>query len=216
MALSKSTASTRNSPKDCRTEVPKRGQAVADRQARGSLKLGCHCGGARAQGTETTSRGKLGEPPRAPRAWPWAKSKKADSTLRSSQAVPHPSTNRALRRLTSEVRRDPVHSTRYGRQRQESPCAVAGGLGRPKSRSRARVSCGPEAGVVRRAVLVWLAVTTFCPRRCPSPKLGDAFALLCCQPGAVRHASTAATPLSAQGNHCRPSFDRGACRAGWL
>ena len=42
---------------------------------------------------------------------------KADSTLRSSQAVPHPSTNRALRRLTSEVRRDPVHSTRYGRQR---------------------------------------------------------------------------------------------------
>ena len=43
---------------------------------------------------------------------------KADSTLRSSQAVPHPSTNQALRRLTSEVRRDPVHSTRYGRQRQ--------------------------------------------------------------------------------------------------
>ena len=42
---------------------------------------------------------------------------KADSTLRTSQAVPHPSTNRALRRLTSEVRRDPVHSTRYGRQR---------------------------------------------------------------------------------------------------
>ena len=27
----------------------------------------------------------------------------ADSTLRSSRAVPHPSTNRALRRLTSEV-----------------------------------------------------------------------------------------------------------------
>ena len=43
--------------------------------------------------------------------------RKADSTLRSSRAVPHPSTNRALRRLTSEVRRDPVHSTRYGRQR---------------------------------------------------------------------------------------------------
>ena len=42
---------------------------------------------------------------------------KADSTLRSSRAVPHPSTNRALRRLTSEVRRDPVHSTRYGRRR---------------------------------------------------------------------------------------------------
>jgi hypothetical protein len=43
---------------------------------------------------------------------------RADSTLRFSRAVPHPSTNRALRRLTSEVRRDPVHSTRYGRQRK--------------------------------------------------------------------------------------------------
>ena len=42
---------------------------------------------------------------------------KADSTRRCSQAVPHPSTNRALRRLTSEVGRDPVYSTRYGRQR---------------------------------------------------------------------------------------------------
>ena len=36
---------------------------------------------------------------------------KADSTLRSSQVVPHPSTNRALSHLTSEVERDPVHST---------------------------------------------------------------------------------------------------------
>ena len=43
---------------------------------------------------------------------------KAGSTLRSSRAVPHPSTNRALRRLTSEVRRDPVYSTRYGRRQQ--------------------------------------------------------------------------------------------------
>ena len=51
---------------------------------------------------------------------------KADSTLRSSQAVPHPSTNRALSRLTSEVERDPVHSTRYGRQRQ---CTSEVGLG---------------------------------------------------------------------------------------
>ena len=42
---------------------------------------------------------------------------KADSTLRTSRAVPHPSTIRALCRLTSEVERDPVHSTRYGRQR---------------------------------------------------------------------------------------------------
>ena len=45
---------------------------------------------------------------------------KADSTLRSSQAVPHPSTDRALRCLTSEVKRDPVHSTRYGRRRHET------------------------------------------------------------------------------------------------
>ena len=36
---------------------------------------------------------------------------KANSTQRSSQAVPHPSTNRALCRLTSEVRRDPMFST---------------------------------------------------------------------------------------------------------
>ena len=43
--------------------------------------------------------------------------KRADSTLRSSQAVPHPSTDRALCCLTSEVERDPVHSTRYGRRR---------------------------------------------------------------------------------------------------
>ena len=42
---------------------------------------------------------------------------KADSTLRSSLEVPQPSTNRALRWLTSEVGRDPVYSTRYGRQR---------------------------------------------------------------------------------------------------
>ena len=46
-----------------------------------------------------------------------ASSDKADSTWRCSQAVPHPSTNQALGSLTSEVRRDPVYSTRYGRQR---------------------------------------------------------------------------------------------------
>ena len=55
------------------------------------------------------------------KAW---NSKKADSTLRSSQAVPHPSTDRALRCLTSEVKRDPVHSTRYGRQRKTSASAA--------------------------------------------------------------------------------------------
>jgi hypothetical protein len=44
---------------------------------------------------------------------------KADSTLRTSRAVHHPGTNRALYRLTSEVEGDPVHSTRYGRQRKQ-------------------------------------------------------------------------------------------------
>ena len=34
---------------------------------------------------------------------------------------PQPNTNRALRPLTSEVGRDPVHSTRYGRQRFRFP-----------------------------------------------------------------------------------------------
>ena len=37
----------------------------------------------------------------------------------SSQAVPHHSTNQALGCLTSEVGRDLVLSTRYGRQRHE-------------------------------------------------------------------------------------------------
>ena len=40
---------------------------------------------------------------------------KADSTLRTSQAVPHPSTIRALSCLTSEVRRDRVLSDVAGR-----------------------------------------------------------------------------------------------------
>ncbi len=42
---------------------------------------------------------------------------KAGSTLRSSRAPPHLSTNQALRRVTSEVGRDPVRSRRCGRQR---------------------------------------------------------------------------------------------------
>ena len=51
---------------------------------------------------------------------PWSDRarKKASSTLRASRAVPHPGTDRALRRLTSEFGRDPVHSTRYGRWRE--------------------------------------------------------------------------------------------------
>ena len=45
------------------------------------------------------------------------KKQKASSTQRDSQAVPHPSTNRALHRLTAEFGRDPVCSMRYGRWR---------------------------------------------------------------------------------------------------
>ena len=43
--------------------------------------------------------------------------RKADSTLRTSRAVPQTIPHRALFRVTSEVERDPVHSARYGRQR---------------------------------------------------------------------------------------------------
>jgi hypothetical protein len=47
-----------------------------------------------------------------------AKSKKANGTRRTSQAVPHPSTIRALRCLTSEFGWDRVHSAQYGRWRK--------------------------------------------------------------------------------------------------
>ena len=64
--------------------------------------------------------------------------RKADSTQRSSQAVPHPSTNWALRRLTSEVGRDPVHSTRYGRQRQHSRRALTAPRATSRGQKRGR------------------------------------------------------------------------------
>ena len=38
-----------------------------------------------------------------------------DGILRTSRAVPKPSTDRALRSLPSEVERDPMRSSRYGR-----------------------------------------------------------------------------------------------------
>ena len=44
------------------------------------------------------------------------KRKEAVITQRDSRGVPHRSTNRALRRLTSEFRWDPVHSTQYERR----------------------------------------------------------------------------------------------------
>ena len=46
------------------------------------------------------------------------RTQKANSTLRASRAVPHPSTDRAFRRLTSEFGWDRVHSTKYGRWRK--------------------------------------------------------------------------------------------------
>ena len=56
--------------------------------------------------------------PMGPTGCSEAVQKKASSTPRDSQAVPHPSTNRALRCLTAEFGRDPVFSTRYGRWRK--------------------------------------------------------------------------------------------------
>ena len=47
------------------------------------------------------------------------KRQKANSTLRASRAVPHPSTDRAFRRLTSEFGWDRVYSTKYGRWRKQ-------------------------------------------------------------------------------------------------
>ena len=68
----------------------------------------------------------------------------ADSTLRTSRAVPHPSTTRALCRLTSEVERDPVHSTRYGRQNLPSPAmVVVVDVGHKKGHGHA-AECGGE------------------------------------------------------------------------
>jgi hypothetical protein len=46
----------------------------------------------------------------------WAE--KASGTRRASQAVPHPSTDRALRCLTAEFGWDRVYSSQYGRWRK--------------------------------------------------------------------------------------------------
>ena len=98
-----------------------------------------------------------------------AHSPKAGSTLRSSRAVPHPSTNRALRRLTSEVGRDPVHSTRYGRRRQ--PYRLNKSVPRPKQKIPRRIGhqfsfcdvasgtgmpAGPLTGFCGMFVFFWL------------------------------------------------------------
>ena len=63
-------------------------------------------------------------PPEKLRANKCTKEKRADSTLGTSQAVPNPSTIRALCHLTSEVGRDPVYLTRYGRQQMKRISAL--------------------------------------------------------------------------------------------
>ena len=63
-------------------------------------------------------------PPDKLRVNKYTKQKRADSTLGTSQAVPHPSTIRALCHLTSEVGRDPVYLTQYGRQQMNRISAL--------------------------------------------------------------------------------------------
>ena len=84
--------------------------------------------------------------------------KEADSTLRSSQAVPHPSTNRALCRLTSEVERDPVHSTRYGRQRKCITALDGVCTARERARGAATACCStmPQPLAARRGLVARL------------------------------------------------------------
>ncbi len=70
---------------------------------------------------------------------------KADSTLRTSRAVPHPSTNRALSSSTAEVARDLVHSTRYGRQLTLCGGSPLGSAAKPTTNLKyfsARRCCG--------------------------------------------------------------------------
>ena len=82
---------------------------AAEGAARGAT--GCGAGGA-------SMAGRKGRRSVETRAEASETEGKADSAMMSSQAVPRPSTNGTLRRLISEVRRDPVRSTRYGRQRK--------------------------------------------------------------------------------------------------
>ena len=87
-----------------------------------------------------------------PRSVPPAKD---DSTLKSSQAVPHPSTNRALCRLTSEVERDPVHSTRYGRQRRTSLTISFGVRRKPTENRSSDVRSAKGSRVCRVGKSTW-------------------------------------------------------------
>ena len=141
----------------CHWRAGKRGAASADAPLAPRVSLQPHgrgpdgrghgargrTGGPRKRATDGRAAGRTaarhgrpgtGKPPR----------QKADSTLRTSQAVPHPSTIRALRRLTSEVGRDPVYSTRYGRQRLLVIPKV-GATSRPAQRSQLTGKRGENA-----------------------------------------------------------------------
>ena len=121
---------------------------------------------------------------------------KADSTRRSSQAVPHPSTNRALCRLTSEVERDPVHSTRYGRQRKGAREKHLGGArrGQPARKGKKVELCTLHSNRGH-CIAFWPSI--------PTTEGSAQFCLLCCQPEPVPGSSTARMSWLTPGDPCR-------------
>ena len=141
--------------------------------------------------------------------------RKADSTLRASRAVPHPSTDRALCRLTSEVRRDPVHSTRYGRQRkrtehhcetrrlqeqkecmrQDIRSTVAEHMSIHATHGKRR-SCTPQSLDNGAAVSFELSISSL--------HSGVRFGLLCCQPEPVPRSLPARIPQLTPQYPCGP------------
>jgi hypothetical protein len=95
-----------------------------------------------------TDPNKAGVPPRKlpgrpPTDQPAGENKRASSTQRTSQAVPHPSTDRALQRLASEFGRDPAYSLRYGRLR--TLCCHLRGAPRPSHKRAKKKGHRPKA-----------------------------------------------------------------------
>ena len=126
---------------------------------------------------------------------------KADSTLRASRAVPHPSTDRALCRLTSEVERDPVHSTRYGRQREfwlRPRCgdAVSNHSTARQWEGEQRWSYTPQDLASGAAVALKLCISSL--------HSGVRFGLLCCQPEPVPGSLPARIPQLTLQYPCGP------------
>ena len=83
--------------------------------------------------------------------WRDTRAQKASSTLRTSQAVPHPSTDRAFGCLTSEFRWDRVYSTEYGRWRKGTATIWSpSGAQQVRSERRARLfACVCECVVLK-------------------------------------------------------------------